>query len=434
MRILLVSPRRPQGKHENFLNQRGSVFGQDDLYSGAGTGLLILAALTPADIEVEYIDDANDPVPYHKKYDLVAISAMTSQAIRAYEIAAGFRTKGIKTAIGGIHATLLPDEAMHYCDTVAMGEAEIIWPQMIADLRTNSLKPRYRAEMPCDLALSPIPRHDLSGKKPGRKYWVNTTRGCPFRCNFCCSSLVFGDKYRHRPIDNVVAEIQMIKEMHGKASPVFICFSDDNMFVDRARAREIVKRITPLKIKWFAQTDISISDDDELLAMLRESGCVMLFIGIESVNRSSLEGLNNRVKLKYLERYPAAIAKIQSHLIGVMGAFIIGLDEDDLPSFDLMSRFIIDNHVMPTQISILTPLPGTPLREQLARENRLLPTDWSHYTMTEVNYIPKNMTVDELSESFTKIYAAIYAEEVISANKNHFLMNALNRAAPPKTA
>ncbi len=428
MRILLLSPRRPTSKYEAYLNPPGHPMRQDDLYAGAGTGLLVVAALTPPDIEVVFIDDHIEPIDYDAHYDLVAISAMTSQALRAYEIASGFRAKGVKVVIGGIHATLLPYEVKQYCDAVAIGEAEEIWPEIIEDLRLGRLKDIYRASGPCDMSSSPIPRYDLAKDKGHDRYWVNTTRGCPFKCSFCCSSAVFGSKYRYKPVDQVIAEVEHILRIHGKRKPSLICFSDDNMFVNRARAKEIMKRLVPLKIRWFAQTDVSIADDEEMLALLKESGCAVLFIGFESLSRASLDALGNRLKANYVESYSRAIASIQAHCIGVMGAFIVGLDNDDTTCFDKIADFVIDNHLLLAQISILTPLPGTPLREQLAREKRLLPTDWSRYSMTEVNFLPKRMTVDQLSEGIVRIYARIYDNGVMAENKKHLLLKALKWA------
>ncbi len=429
MRILLISPKRALSKneaalHEHFASQKLAT--QDEMYTGSGLGLLIVAALTPADIDVEFVDENFKEIDYAAPVDLVALSAMTCQAVRAYEIAGNFRARGIKVIMGGIHATLLPDEASRFCDSVAMGEAEIIWPEIIDDLRRGELKPRYQADRVS--SASPVPRYELLRAHQHDIYWINTTRGCPFNCIFCCSSKIFGNKYRFKPVDQVLAELEKILEIHGSRKPRLICFADDNMLVDRKRALELAERLKPYKIKWFAQTDLSVAQDEDLLESLKDSGCVMLFMGLETLGTSKLRTLGNNLKANAYNKYPEIIEKIHSHGIAVLAAFIIGLDEDTPEVFDEMVEFIKSTHLVAIQISILTPLPGTPLREQLEKENRLLPTDWSRHNMTEVNFLPRRMTVEQLADGYLRIYRQGFNAQVLNVSKKHFLMLSLQRA------
>ena len=429
MRILLISPKRALSKNETVLHDlfaSQNLPTQDDMYTGSGLGLLIVAALTPADIDVEFVDESFQAIDYGQPADLVAISAMTCQAVRAYEIAGNFRARGVKVMMGGIHATLLPEEASRYCDSVAAGEAEVLWPEIIDDLRRGELKPLYQASTVS--TASPVPRYDLLKGQPHDIYWISTTRGCPFSCVFCCSSRIFGTKYRFKPVDQVINELEKILEVHGPRKPKLICFADDNMLVDRKRAFELAERIKPYKIKWFAQTDLSVAQDETLLSTLKDSGCVMLFMGLETLGTNKLRALGNHLKANAYAKYPEIIETIHSHGIAVLAAFIIGLDEDTPEVFDEMIEFIKSTHLVAIQISILTPLPGTPLRDQLEKEKRILPTDWSRHNMTEVNFLPKRMTVEQLAEGYLKIYREGFNTQVLNASKKHFLMLSLQRA------
>ena len=422
MKILMISPKRSLSQNEIELRdlcQSQNLMTPQELYSGTGLGLLIVAALTPPDVEVEFIDENFGEINYDLKVDLVALSAMTCQAVRAYEIAGMFRSKGIKVIMGGIHATLMPEEAALYCDSIAVGEAEMIWSDVISDLRGGTLKPLYRAEGLTES--SPVPRYSLLKGRPHDIYWISTSRGCPFSCNFCCSSKIFGKRYRTKPLDQVIAELEEILAVNEGVKPRLVCFADDNMLVDRAQARELALRLKPFKIKWFAQTDLSVSIDEELLSLLKESGCVTLFMGLEALGASKLKKLGNSLKTKNSAKYPEIIERIHYHGITVMAAFIIGLDEDTPAVFDELAEFIKSTHLMAVQISILTPLPGTPLREGLLEEGRILPTDWSRYNMTEVNFIPKGMSVEQLAAGYLKIYRNAFDPQTLKENLKHFV-------------
>ncbi|MGA1839987.1 MAG: B12-binding domain-containing radical SAM protein [bacterium] len=414
MKIGLISPKAnflsrnsefqefwSKSKHTEVFRQR---------WSGIGSGLLVVAGLTPQSFEVEVIDENLEEVDFSRKYDLVGITAMTNQALRAYKISDNFRNRGIKVVIGGIHSTVLPEEAMQHADSVVVGGAEYLWPELLADFQDNKLKPVYKSEKPVDLKDSPLPRYDLLKSKSYRIIWIQTTRGCPHDCEFCAATSVFGRKYRHKSIEQIINEIRFIKKLFGKT---FIGFGDDNFLVDKKFCQSLLERIVPLKIRWFAETDISIARDDKLLHLLRKSGCFFLFIGFETISEEGLKTINrNGWKFRQLKYYSSFIKKIQSYGIGVMGAFIIGLDSDDASIFTKISNFIIENNLYDAQISVLTPLPGTRLRARLEKEGRLLRTNWENFSVFDVNFIHPKLTKHELEKGLCEIYKNINSKEV----------------------
>ena len=367
--------------------------------------MLVVAALTPDTFEIELLDENIEPIDFEKGYDLIGITAMTQQAKRAFEISDAFRKKGATTIIGGIHATVLPEEAKQYADSVVVGEAEDTWPQVISDFLKKKMKPFYESKTEIDLSTTPFPRYDLLKEKHYNTIWIQTTRGCPHDCEFCAATRVFGKKYRHKSIKQVVEEVCYVKE-HFKNSR--IAFSDDNLFVDRSFSKLLLREITPLNIRFHAQSDISIAEDDELLRMLVKSGCSFVLVGFESISEDSLKGMDRaNWKYRHLSKYSEHIKKIQSMGIGILGAFIVGLDNDDASIFPRLVDFVVDHNLFETQVTISTPLPGTRLRERLDREGRLLQTDWDNYTFSEVNFIPKKMSVEELEAGFVQTYRSI---------------------------
>jgi len=421
MKIALISPkgnflsRNPDFKE--FWEKAQELQFYRRYWSGLSTGLLTVGALTPRDLKVELIDENIESIDFDEDYDLVAISSMTQQAIRAYQIADEFRKRKVKVVIGGIHPTMLPEEAREHCDTVIVGEAEESWPQFIKDFLKNKTQSFYYSSSPANLESSPLPRYDLL--KPGnyKVIWMQATRGCPYDCEFCVASKIFGTKFRHKPIKQVVREVKFIKSIFKNC---FIGFGDDNMFVDKKYTVELLKESIPLKIKWVAQTDISVAEDDKLLTLLKKSGCHMLFIGFESLSDKSLLSINRSgFKAKRLHKYETYIKKIHSFGIGVVGAFILGFDSDDISVFKRTADFIIDNHLYP-QITILTPLPGTRLRLRLEEKNRLLSFDWDNYTFWDINFIPKQMSIDELQKGLLDVYKATYNKKVFLENNKYF--------------
>ncbi len=385
---------------------------------GFGLGLLVIAALTPETFEIKLIDENIESIDFNEEYDLIGITAMTRLAPRAYRIADKFREKGVTVVIGGIHATVLPEEVKEHADSVVVGEAEETWPLLIDDFLNKKLKPFYKQKNMTDLSNVPLPKYELLDSIKNKNIWIQTTRGCPHGCEFCVTSKIFGYKHRHKTIDQVVNEISYIKDNFGKAR---LTFADDNMFVNRKYSKELLKKLIPLNIKWLAQTDISVAEDEELLRLARESGARVFFIGLETINKEGLENIDkNNWKQNQLDKYPEYIKKIQSYGIGVMGAFIVGLDNDDVSVFTDLSKFIIENYLPAVHITVLTPLPGTRLRERLEKEGRLLPTTWDNYTCLDINYRPKKMSVKQLEDGLINTWNKIYSKEVALNKAKYF--------------
>ena len=405
MKLALISPR---GK---ILNRTTSEFEKSYEYnlrfggtwSGLSPGVLTVAALTPADFEIEVIDENVEEIDFSKRYDLVGISFMTQQAVRACMIADQFRENGTFTVAGGIHATVLPEEAAEHFDSVIVGEAECLWPQFIEDFQTGKAKRIYRSEETADLKDSPVPRYDLIKEKEYEIIWLQSTRGCPHDCEFCAASTAYGKKYRTKSLDQVLAEIDLITELFG--NDMTIGFGDDNLFANRKFSVALLEKLSAKKVKWVAQCDISLGEKAELLSLLKTSGCSTLFIGLESVSEKNLKGLDRRNwKLRQLENYSKNLHAIQSRGVAVMASFIFGLENDDATALDDIKRFLIDNNIYASNISLATPYPGTRLRARLAAENRILPTTWDNYTIGDVNIVHPNITKDQFEKALTDFY------------------------------
>ncbi|MBU4457896.1 MAG: B12-binding domain-containing radical SAM protein [Candidatus Omnitrophica bacterium] len=422
MKIALVSPKG------NFLsnNKNFREFWEESqqlqfykrFWSGLSTGLLIVGALTPKKIKVELIDENVESIDFNKDYDLVALSTMTQQATRTYEIADEFRRRHVKVAIGGIHPTVFPEEAKGHCDSVIIGEAEEIWTQFIKDFSKGSIQSFYSSSRPANLEQSPMPRYSLLRPEDYRIVWTQTTRGCPYNCEFCVASKIFGTKFRHKSIKQVIREVKCIKSIFKNS---WIGFGDDNMFVNRKYASELAKNLIPLKIRWMTQTDISIAEDENLLKLLKKSGCYILFIGFESLSKRSLGSIDkSKFKVKRLHKYRSYIKRIQNAGIGVMGAFMLGFDYDNISVFKRTADFIIDNHLYAAQITVLTPLPGTQLRQRLQQQNRLLSLGWDNYTFWDVTFTPKKMSIGQLQQGLLDVYKSVYSKDVLLENDRYF--------------
>jgi radical SAM superfamily enzyme YgiQ (UPF0313 family) len=422
MKIALISPRSSfLGRNEEFKKlfyQSPEMEFYRQYWSGLGSGLLVIAALTPKETELKLIDENIEEIDHREVYDLVAITAMTQQATRAYKIADNFRERGIKVVLGGIHPTVLPDEAGHHGDSIIVGEAENSWKKMLEDLERDNLKSVYTDPYGADLTQSPIPKYELLEQKPYKIVWIQTSRGCPHDCGYCCASRVYGFKYRHKTISRVVEEIHLVRSVKKHA---LIGFADDNLFSARTYARKLLEKITGLGIRWIGQSDISVAYDRSLLSSIKKSGCVALLIGLESVDEKNLKGLDSsNWKLKQLKNYEESIRTIQDSGVGVIGTFIVGFDNDDSSVFERLANFIIDNHLAGAQIAALTPFPGTWLRKELLNAGRILDTPWENYTFYDVNIKPKLMSTWELEKGVLAVFKKIYSPSVAAGKIRHF--------------
>jgi len=364
-----------------------------------------LAALTPTNIEVDIIDENIEPINYDKKVDLVGITFFTFLAPRAYRIADEFRRRGVKVVLGGIHASMLPEEASLHADIVIIGEAEEVWPAFIKDLCEGKSKTLYHSANYPQLDKIVIPRWDLVKSDAYQIFNIQSTRGCPFDCDFCSVRAFNGRGIRHKPIENVIKEIEALKELTGRKA---ISIVDDNLTADRKYAKDLFKALIPLKIKWLSQASIDVAGDEELLELAAQSGATHLLVGFESVSQESLNSVN-KGKVNKVENYLSAIEKIHSYGIAVFGSFILGLDCDDDTVFEKTANFVNNSDISSSIFSILTPPPGTRLFNRLEDEKRILHKRWEEYHGGRVCFTPKLMSPKMLQEGYYWTLQKVYS-------------------------
>ncbi len=375
-------------------------------------GLAMIAALTPSDVEVSITDENISEIDFEQKPDLVGITTLTITSQRAYDIAKQFkdRNKEVKVVLGGIHASMLPDEARKHADAVVIGEAEEIWPELIEDLKkTGTLKKEYKKNNRPNLDNLPLPRRDLF--IPGRYIFPNTiatTRGCPYSCSFCTVTSYFGHSYRCRPVQEVVKEIETLNKNE------IIIFVDDNIVGKPDYAKELFKALIKYKIKWASQASVTIGEDknDELLELAAESGCIDLLIGFESLYQPNLVSVSKKINTskekKPHELYEKIIRNIHSKGIGIHGFFIFGFDGDDENTFESTVRFAQKMRLESAQFDILTPYPGTNIHKSFDRDGRIVTKDWSQYGH-DLMFVPKSMSREKLQKGRTLAWRKFYS-------------------------
>lgn len=386
-------------------------------------GLLTLAGMTPKKHKIEYVE-----IPDIRKlnivpdgFDLVAISSYSAQINEAYELAGHFKELGIPVVVGGPHVSCLPEEALKYCDSVVIGEGELSWLEVLSDCERGRLKPFYGSfDESFDLNNSPMPAYELLDISKYNRITVQTSRGCPHRCEFCASSTIMVGGYKQKPVGKVLAEIEKIL---GIWKHPFIEFADDNSIVNKYYWKELLSKLKTKRIRWFTETDISVSGDDELLTLMRESGCAQILVGLESPVETGLNGLETRSNWKFHKwpEYKEAIRAIQSHGITVDGCFIIGLDGHGPEIFDQVYEFVKEIELYDVQVTILTPFPCTPLYTRLKEEKRILSDkDWKKCTLFDVNFLPKNMSPEALAQGFRNLVVRLYSEDFTNWRRSNF--------------
>lgn len=389
--------------------KRGNV-----IASMPSLGLLTIAGATPEnwvvsyaevdELEVEALEALLDPRP-----DLVAISSLTARAYDAYQLLGWLRQQGLPTVMGGLHASVQPDEAAEHADAIVVGQGEWVWPQLIADFEAGSLRRRYDGlQTPEPLESTPLPRWDLLDPARYNRLPLQTTRGCPLDCSFCAASRLISP-YKRKSLDRVRLELESIFNIWPKP---FVELADDNTFINKKWGLELARLFGEFpQAKWFTETDISIADDDGLLETLANSGCAQVLIGLESVSETSLLDADTRQwKRKRRREYAEQIARIQSAGISVNGCFVLGFDADTEESFADTWDFIQESGLSEVQLTILTPFPGTDLYRQLARQGRLLrPRFWDQCTLFDVTFRPRNMTPERLRDRFRELVATVYS-------------------------
>ena len=380
MRLLLINPSNPL---VSIVHVKESRWNRYRVWKPLS--LMTIAGLTPPEWETTILDE-NVGVPDYEatpRPDLVGITAFTSQASRAYELAAHFRRLGVPVVMGGIHATMCLDEALERVDAVVTGEAEGVWGQVLEDVRRGALKRRYEGGLANVAEIAPA-RHNLldGGYALGA---IQTTRGCPLNCNFCSVSAFNGTHYRQRPIADVVRELQTIREKR-------LLVVDDNLIgisaAHIARAKDLFRAMirADLRKDWIAQATINFADDEELLTLAAKAGCRGVFIGFETLSPEGLREIGKKFNLLRGRDFRASVRRIQRHKIQVVGSFILGLDVDK-PGIgkriaEVAGQYGVDN----LNVLFLTPLPGTKLWDKMKAEGRIVldtfPHDWQYYTLT----------------------------------------------------
>ena len=386
-KLLLINP---VGRRSGYLLSRSSTI--------QPLGLAYVAAATPSNWEVRVADE-NFEILAFEEADLVGITAFTSSINRAYEIAQIYRKRKTKVIMGGIHVSMLSDEALQHADAVVIGEVEGIWKRVISDFDNNRLAQKYVGPR-IDLARFKLtPRRDLLHPS---YLWqsVQTSRGCPFNCNFCSVSKYMGREYRQRKPKDVLDELEEIK---GK----FVAFLDDNLIgystESKSRAMELFRGMCQrgLNKKWWMETSMNAADDEELVELAAKAGCITAFIGFEAIGNNILKNMGKRVNLKLgVNHYKTVVDTFHKYGIGVLGAFIIGNDFESPDYYKELADFLVHSNIDSVQISILTPLPGTSLMEQLEEESRLLyrdfPEDWDRFRFSYVVHKPKGLEAETI--------------------------------------
>jgi radical SAM superfamily enzyme YgiQ (UPF0313 family) len=352
----------------------------------------MLAALVPEEVNatIRIIDESIDKVDFATDYDLVAISCITGTSTRAYEIADFYRKNNITVVLGGVHVTLLPDEAKDHADSIVIGFGEQSWPQLIKDFVSGSLKKVYRSEI-SSLDGLPIPRRDLQRNFGyGVPNTIYATRGCRSNCDFC-SIPAANYGWNTRPIGEVISELKTIKKKT-------VAFNDVNLTDDTEYSKELLKAMIPLKKKWGGLASTLVVKDDELLELLRRSGCIFLLIGFESIVSESLADMQK--KFNRVDEYKALIDNLHRHNITIQGCFIFGLDHDNKNVFSDTVDFVNETKMDIPRYAVYTPYPKTAAFNKLVAENRILHYNWEYYDTQHVVFQPKNMTPEELDEGF----------------------------------
>ena len=364
--------------------------------------LPLMAALTPKQHQVRVVDENVEPIDFDLPVDLVAITALTPIAPRAYQVADEFRKRGIKVVLGGVHPSLMADEAAAHADAVVIGESEEIWPLLLADLENGGMKARYIAEAKPDLRDLPFPRRELMKRDAYLNIpKVETSRGCPFRCSFCSTTIFYGPRMRFRPVEDVVAEVKSVRHR-------FVFFTDNNITANKNYAKRLFKALAPLGVYWLSQGSIDMADDLELMKLARASGCAGMLVGFESLSEENIARMGKKASNR-VEEYEEKIDIFHRHKIGLIGCFVFGFDGDDKGVFARTVDFIERNNVDCPQLTVLTPYPGTSLRDELQAQGRILHSQWEKYDVGNVVFEPKQMTAEELQEGYNWACERVYS-------------------------
>jgi radical SAM superfamily enzyme YgiQ (UPF0313 family) len=410
MRIYFVSP--------THYNADGGLHKTTRYWTSAVT-LPYLKALTPPQHEVSFVDELMHDVDLDHECDIVGITAMGPQIARAYDLAAQFRARGRRVVLGGTWVTLTAEESLEHCDAVVAGEAESVWPQLLADFSEGRSRGIYRAEQWGSLAGLPaidyatlplLKREAFRTSKLYRMYFhwpVVFSRGCPHPCEYCAVQTYYQRSYRTRPVDDVLADLRTIQAHGGNR----ILFLDDNPVAHPEKAKELFRAMIPLKLKWASQSTINIARDPELLDLAARSGCVSLSIGLESINEESLAGV--RKDFNQAPRFARDLKALRERGIQVIALIMVGLDGDTPETFGHTLRFLIDNKISFLKLFTPCPYPGTKYYDDMAKAGRILDGNWARYDYGSPLIRPAHMTPEQMLDGFKYVYQGFYSARSI---------------------
>ena len=415
MKILLISPERERKKEETFLFRLSFL------------NLPYVAGVTPPDVEVKIVDEALGKVNVEEEVDLVGLTAQTPVAPRAYQIAKEFKKRGIPVVMGGVHASMLPEEALQHVDAVVIGEAEEVWPDLIGDLRKGQLKRIYQGSGFVNPSNLPLPRRELLYEKSYLPLkLLETTRGCPHRCDFCGVSKFFGFRYRSRPIVEIDRELKTLFQkgpvmnpplknvlsLFSKDLPYFLkrrllYIIDSNVAGDRKFCLNLVSLLKEFDLLWYGHAPVSVAFDQNLMKGFSESGCIALNIGFESFSTKNLQAMGKGFNQP--SRYVEAVRRLHDRGIGIMGTFIVGLDDDDPGVLQRIIDFCIENKMYWALTFIMAPYPGTDSFRRLEEEERIFCRDWEKYDSLSAVYQPLLMSVEELEKGMRRVWKEVFS-------------------------
>jgi radical SAM superfamily enzyme YgiQ (UPF0313 family) len=391
-----------------------SYVGLKDIYRQQKLTLMYLASLTPKEYDVEIIDEDIKEIPYDSKADIVALSFNSPNSFKAFDIMSKYKDLGVTVVSGGFHTSLFPEKVLEYADAIVVGEAENVWENLLNDYRNNSLKRIYKSEKLCDMKNLPVPSYDFYNNiEFYNQYPLFITRGCPYKCSYCCIKTVYGKSFRKRPVEDVVKHIEHIIKNYNKPGPIPLsfCFVDDNIWGDQKYAKELFEKLIPLKISWYIQ-GASLNLSDEILELAAKSGCSLGFVGFESLVPENLVYLKKNQN--DIGKYGKFIKKIHDLKIAIGAYFMLGLPYDNGTIFDDLLDFMINNRVEMPAIHIYTPIPGTEeFNENDWNGKDKFSKDFKTITDALPIYLPENMTRRDFREKFVQFARNLFSDESI---------------------